>query len=125
MYKALLFVGLGGGIGSIARYLISSIISEKSTTSFPLGTFLVNIIGCLLIGLIYGTSERFSWLNTEWRFFLAAGLCGGFTTFSAFTYESLVLLKEGHIFQLAFYAALSVFVGISVTWLGYTIMKTI
>jgi CrcB protein len=83
MSKQLLLVGFGGFIGSVGRYLLSGLITKGFPNSFPIGTFTVNVLGCLIIGVIYGISERFGWLTQEWRLFLATGICGGFTTFSA------------------------------------------
>jgi CrcB protein len=71
MGKHILFVGLGGFIGSVARYVISTSITKYFPLSFPLGTFVVNVSGCLVIGIVYGLSSRFGWMTQEWRIFLA------------------------------------------------------
>lgn len=89
-----ILVLIGGAIGSGSRYLMSLYITKTYPSSFPFGTFAVNIIGCLLIGIIYGLTERFQVSSMQWRLFLATGLCGGFTTFSAFAYENIVLLQN-------------------------------
>jgi len=78
MIRTLLLVGTGGFLGSISRYLVSRFVQNSIPSSFPYGTFFVNIAGCLLIGIIYGLSERSSLLTPGWRLFLAAGFCGGF-----------------------------------------------
>ena len=98
MIKTLLLVGTGGFLGSISRFLASRFIQENFPQAFPLGTFLVNITGCFLIGLIYGFSERSSLLTSGWKMFLAVGFCGGFTTFSTFANENLALLRDGEFF---------------------------
>ncbi|HOP14600.1 MAG TPA: fluoride efflux transporter CrcB, partial [Lentimicrobium sp.] len=95
MLKILLFIGSGSFLGGIARYLLSKSIQQTVITSFPLGTFWVNITGCFLIGLIYGLSDRGTPISNELRLFLAVGFCGGFTTFSTFSHENLALLRDG------------------------------
>lgn len=92
MNRSLLFVALGGMIGSVCRFLVVSFAARLLPSSFPFGTFAVNLIGCFAIGAVAGLAERYAWLDQEWRVFLMAGLCGGFTTFSAFAFENLELL---------------------------------
>jgi fluoride exporter len=123
MVKILLIIGSGSFLGGIARYLTSYFVQNTAVSSFPYGTFLVNIIGCFLIGLFYGISERGNIMTAEWRMFLTVGFCGGFTTFSTFAIENLALLKDNSIFNLALYISLSVFVGILATYLGNLIIK--
>jgi len=123
MFKTLLLVGTGGFLGSIARYLASRFLQNSFSSSFPYGTFFVNIAGCLLIGIIYGLSERSSMLTPGWKLFLAAGFCGGFTTFSTFANENLALLRDGEFFYFFLYTGLSVFLGIAATFLGVLITK--
>jgi CrcB protein len=91
--------------------------------AFPLGTFTVNILGCLLIGLIYGLSEKSPAITMGWRLFLAVGFCGGFTTFSTFANENLALLRDGEFFYFFLYTGLSVVLGITATFLGVIITK--
>lgn len=123
MIKTLLLVGTGGFLGSISRFLASRFIQENLPGAFPLGTFFVNISGCFLIGLIYGFSERSSLLTTGWKMFLAAGFCGGFTTFSTFANENLALLRDGEFFYFILYTGLSIFLGITATFLGVLITR--
>lgn len=92
MNRKILFVALGGMIGTVCRFLIVSLAARLLPHSFPFGTFAVNLIGCFAIGAVTGLAERYTWLDQEWRVFLMAGLCGGFTTFSAFAFENLELL---------------------------------
>jgi len=123
MIKTLLLVGTGGFFGSISRFLASRFMQHNFPSSFPMGTFLVNITGCLLIGLIYGFSERNDLLTPGWKMFLAVGFCGGFTTFSTFANENLALLRDGEFFQFSLYTGSSVFLGIAATFLGVLITK--
>jgi CrcB protein len=123
MIKTLLLVGTGGFLGSVSRFLASRLIQSNLPSAFPFGTFFVNITGCLLIGLIYGFSDRSSLLTPGWKMFLAAGFCGGFTTFSTFANENLALLREGNFFHFAIYTGLSVFLGITATFFGVLITK--
>jgi CrcB protein len=123
MIKTLLLVGAGGFLGSVSRFLASRLIQSNLPSAFPFGTFFVNITGCLLIGLIYGFSDRSSLLTPGWKMFLAAGFCGGFTTFSTFANENLALLRDGNFFHFALYTGLSVFLGITATFFGVLITK--
>lgn len=124
MLKTITLVGIGGAIGSILRYLASTGIQNKFLSAFPYGTMLVNISGCFIIGIIYALAARNN-LSPEWRFFLATGLCGGYTTFSTFSYESLSLLRDGELFYATAYIAASVVLGILATFLPILIIEKI
>lgn len=122
--KLLLIIGLGGGAGSILRYLMQVAVNRLiPALAFPLGTFIVNITGCFLIGLFYGLSVKHAWFTDEWRLLLITGLCGGYTTFSSFSYESMSLITEGHFLYFGLYAGLSVLLGLCATWLGYMLLR--
>ena len=123
MIKSLLFIGTGGFLGSISRFLASRFFQNNFPSAFPFGTFFVNITGCLLIGLIYGFSERSSLLTPGWKLFLTVGFCGGFTTFSTFANENLALLRDGEFLHFFIYTGLSVFLGIAATFFGVLITK--
>ena len=123
MLKVLLLIGSGGFIGSVARYLVQQLIHEKFETGFPIGTFTVNIIGSFIIGVIYALSEKTGVLSAEWRLFLAVGLCGGFTTFSSFAYESFKMIGLEQFFFVALYMGLSFFLGLLATYLGVLSIK--
>ena len=123
MIKTLLLVGTGGFLGSVSRFLASRLIQSNLPSAFPFGTFFVNITGCLLIGLIYGFSDRSSLLTPGWKMFLAAGFCGGFTTFSTFANENLALIRDGEFFHFLIYTGLSVFLGIAATFFGVVVTK--
>ena len=121
MIKQVLWVGLGGGIGSMARYLCQRWFSERFMHHFPWGTFAVNITGCLLIGLLWGVQFRSFDSNINWKLFLMAGVCGGFTTFSAFTLESIGLIREQRMGLFFAYVAGSLLLGLVATFVGMKI----
>ena len=120
MLKNFLLVGLGGAAGSMLRYAFAVWFKHSS---FPLATFLVNIIGSFIIGLVFAYALRNENFALNWRIFLAAGLCGGFTTFSAFSLESLQLLQQHRIGLFFFYVIGSLLLGLAATWLGYSLIK--
>ncbi|MBK5271253.1 MAG: fluoride efflux transporter CrcB [Bacteroidia bacterium] len=123
--KNILLIGLGGGIGSIARYLCQKWFSISYTQTFPWGTFVVNLIGCFLIGLVYAASEKGTALSPQTRLFLATGFCGGFTTFSTFAFENMELFRSGDTAYFLLYTIGSVVLGIIGVFGGVAIMKLI
>jgi fluoride exporter len=125
MVKSIMIVGLGGFIGTVARFLISRYFQVNVTSVFPWSTFVVNIIGCLLIGIIYGVSEKSEVLSPEIRLFLTVGICGGFTTFSTFSNDSFMLIREQEWFRFALYTSLSIFIGLMAVYVGRFIIKLI
>lgn len=120
--KQLLLVFLGGGFGSMLRYLISRIFNAYFQYFF-LGTFLVNILGCLLMGLILGLSLKGDYLSQNQTLVLATGFCGGFTTFSAFAYEKHSLLTSGELFHFSLYTLSSIIIGIFAIALGLWLVR--
>ena len=116
--KSFLLVFLGGGLGSSLRYLVTIAMNQYSKV-LPFGTFTVNIIGCLLIGMILGYAQRENTLTSNQTLLLATGFCGGFTTFSAFANENLELIKNGEIFNFSVYTIGSVLIGILAVCIGF------
>lgn len=123
MLKAILLVGFGGGIGSIFRYLVSILMEKYNHTIFPWATILVNVLGCLIIGLLIGIFDRQLISNSNLKFLFITGFCGGFTTFSTFSSENLGLFNTGHSFLAILYIVLSIFVGLMAVWLGLTLSR--
>lgn len=123
--KTILYIAVGGGIGSVLRYLTTLITGKCCQSVFPYGTFLANIIGCLLIGLFVGYFEKNALLSKELKFFLVTGLCGGYTTFSAFSSENVQLLQNNQMGMALLYTALSVMIGFTATWAGLLIAAKI
>lgn len=118
-----LSVACGGAIGASLRYAISLYL--PFTGGFPWATWWANILGCLCVGIFVACAERFSGLNAEWRLFLVVGILGGFTTFSSFSLEIFLMLKQ-HLFVLAFiYMLSSLCVGLIVVMMGYVIFKAL
>lgn len=120
MLRNILLVAIGGAIGSVCRYLLSGI----SVASWPWGTFAVNILGSLFIGLLVGLVSK-GIVSPEIKLLLVTGFCGGFTTFSTFANESFSMMKAGDALQMALYLAASVVIGILAVWLGMNVSDTI
>ena len=118
--RNIIAVGAGSFIGGIARYLVS-LAMKGISKGFPWATILVNLLGCLIIGLLWGFLSRNASESTSWGLFLTVGLCGGFTTFSTFSKEALTMLQTGQIWGFASYIALSILAGIALVALGYYI----
>ena len=118
MTKILIAIFLGGGTGSVLRYFVQVALHERITSyCFPWATFTVNILGSFLIGLFYALSARFN-LSTEIRLLLTVGLCGGFTTFSTFSNDGMILIKQGFYGMFFLYTLLSVALGLIATLTG-------
>jgi len=125
MSKILFLIGIGGFIGSISRYTCSIYFTKAFASPFPYGTFIVNVLGCLLIGIFYGLSEKFDWFTPELRFFLVTGICGGFTTFSSFAYENIKLIQEGNFLLFAIYSISSFVLGLLAVFIGLFLTKIV
>jgi len=121
MLKHILLIGTGGFIGSVARYYISRLNLFWGLLSIPFGTLLVNVLGCFIIGFLTGISDKSNLMSLEFRLFLMVGFCGGFTTFSSFANENLMLLHSGEILSIVLYTALSVVLGFLAVYLGYAL----
>ena len=115
-----LLVGTGGFLGAMARYGLSGLVQRASKLStFPYGTLVVNMVGCLMIGLLIGLMESRQVFGPEFRVFAIIGILGGFTTFSAFGYETFAMLRSEEYFRAAANVALQVIMGLALVWLGY------
>lgn len=120
--QMLLLIGAGSFAGGAIRYLLMTGIQSRLLTTFPFGTLAVNTLGGLAIGIIIALSER-TGMPESWRLFLATGLCGGFTTFSAFSHESMAMIRDGHAGQAFLYMGTSVFLAVLATFIGYALPK--
>jgi CrcB protein len=123
--KIWILVFIGGGIGSLCRFLVSRWITGITAPVFPYGTFAVNITGCFLIGffVFYFTEGRFGMATVPWRLFLVTGICGGYTTFSAFSYENITLLENKQILIFLTYTFASLALGFLATYTGILLAK--
>lgn len=124
MLKSILLVGAGGFAGSVGRFLLTKLTAAEWNTVFPIGTFSVNVLGCLAIGLIYGMGLR-EMADSQLRLLLATGFCGGFTTFSSFSMEFFTMLRHGHTGMAFLYAGGSMVVGLAAVWLGLMLTKSV
>ena len=121
--RNIIAVGAGSFIGGIARYIVS-LAMKGISKGFPWATLLVKLLGCLIIGLLWGFLSRNASESTSWGLFLTVGLCGGFTTFSTFSKEALTMLQTGQIWGFANYIALSILAGIALVALGFYIGRS-
>jgi fluoride exporter len=120
----ILMVGLGGFVGSVARYKLGGwLLHQTAQGRFPYGTFAVNVVGCLVAGVLAGLVERHGLFSAEARLFLFTGLLGGFTTFSAFGLETTFLLRRGETWTAAGYVGASVLLGLAACWLGIRLVS--
>ncbi len=125
MFKQVLLVGLGGFLGSIARFFVSRLNLTVQLWSIPVGTLAVNVIGSFVIGFLTGLSVRNHLISIEWRLFLMVGVCGGFTTFSSFSNENLTLMHNGQIGSLLIYTSLSIILGFLAVYFGYLLSRNL
>jgi CrcB protein len=123
MLKSIAFVAIGGGAGSILRYLVSFWVAKYSGPGFPLPTLIINVCGCLVIGLLMGFFERAGIVGSDMRLLLVTGFCGGFTTFSTFALENLELLQSGNGLAAFLYIGASVLLGLGAVWAGLVVAK--
>ncbi len=120
-----LIVGAGGFVGSVLRYWVSGLAQRSVHDVFPAGTLLVNVLGCLLVGVIWSLVEYGQWFTPPTRLFITVGILGGFTTFSAFGYETFVLVKDHEYLLAAGNIAANVFLGIGAVVIGWMAAKAI
>lgn len=123
MLKTILYIALGGAIGSVLRYLTSILVAKYWSNQFPLATLLTNVVGCFLIGFLIGVLEKNNLANSALKWLLVTGFCGGFTTFSTFGYENISLFQSNNAAMAFGYIALSVLLGLFAVWLGLFVSK--
>ena len=123
MLKNTLLVGFGGFLGSILRYFTTLFIHKIIITNFPLGTLIINLSGCFVIGIFYGLFDNGNLLSPNLRLFLIVGLCGGFTTFSAFSNDTINLVNDSELVYTMLYVGISVFTGIIMVISGKLIVN--
>src|SRR5262245_61757141 len=124
MSRDILFVAIGGMLGSVCRFLGVSFVVRLLPFTFPFGTFAVNVVGSLIMGIAVGLAERYIWMHHEWRIFLTAGFCGGFTTFSAFAFENVELLLDKNYGTFAAYSIASFMLCLAAAFAGLLIARS-
>ena len=121
----LLFVGLGGFVGTVARYWLSGVIARRYGETFPLGTLVVNALGCFLIGFLFFFFYDRALTSPTFRTVIFIGLLGGFTTFSSYGLQTFTLLKDGEVFLALINVAASNVLCLVLVWLGYSLAKVV
>ncbi|UOK41321.1 MULTISPECIES: fluoride efflux transporter CrcB [Flavobacterium] len=121
--RTILLIAIGGGLGSVFRYLTAQWINKYTQLFFPYATFVTNVLGCFLIGLFLGWMEKNNVTNPDLKFFMVTGFCGGYTTFSTFSNENIQLLNANQYGTAFLYIGLSLFLGLAATWGGLMISK--
>ena len=125
MLRTILIVGAGGFIGSVMRYFVQLFVEKEMATTFPWGTFIANIAGSFIIGIVFALAQKGNLLSAEWRLFLAVGICGGFTTFSSFAYNNLSMLKEQAYGPFIFNVGGSLILGLLAVYLGMILVRAV
>jgi len=116
--RDLLLVFFGGGLGSMVRFSLGKWVNSLHTHHFPFGTLVVNIVACLLLGFVIGLADHRQLISPATRLFWTVGFCGGFSTFSTFSHETLYLLQNGHTLSLFLYIGLSLLLCVAATFAG-------
>jgi fluoride exporter len=125
MLRMIFLAGSGGFIGSVMRYLVQYYMEKNLESTFPWGTFIANVAGSFIIGMVFALAEKGNLMNAEWRIFLAVGICGGFTTFSSFAYNNLSMLNERAWGSLFLNIGGNLFLGILAVYLGIILIRLI
>ena len=123
MIKAMLIAGLGGFMGTCLRYLTGRLCHLWELGGFPLGTFIVNIVGSFIIGALLGLAERNNFITPTMNVLLVTGFCGGFTTFSSFADDIFLLMQQRNWTIFAIYTSLSIILGVFFVWIGRSAVK--
>lgn len=123
MIKEAFIIGAGGAVGSVLRYYSGQFISKNYPSQIPLGTLIVNLLGCLLIGILLGYFAKNQGLSNEWKLLLVTGFCGGYTTFSTFAAENISLIQNQQVSQAILYIGLSVVFGLAAVYFGIMISR--
>lgn len=123
MLKSMIIVGIGSFLGGSLRYVTSTMMKNVCGQDFPWGTLTVNLLGCLVFGLIFALFSKYATTSSPWYLLFTTGICGGFTTFSTFANESMQMLQSGNIGGFIGYVSTSVIGGIALIGLGYLIIK--
>ena len=125
MWKTIIYVATGSAIGGVGRFLLQQFIQKRADSLFPYGTLFVNILGCFIIGIVAGLADKGNLLSPQGRIFLAAGFCGGFTTFSSFISENHSMLRNGELLNTFTYMSVSIVIGLAATALGVLLIKNL
>jgi len=123
MFRTIMLVAVGGAVGSVFRYLTSVLVSKYFIGSFPLATFLTNVVGCFIIGISIGLLQKYNLTDSGLKWLLVTGFCGGYTTFSAFGYENVTLLQCNNAATAFLYIASSIIAGLVAVYVGLLVSQ--